>query len=51
VPWSAPYYRRLGFRDLSPEDETPGLHAIECRERASGLEVWPRTSMSRTLDV
>ena len=50
VPWNAPYYRRLGFRHLSPEDETPGLRMIVSRERAAGLDVWPRTIMSRDLD-
>jgi GNAT superfamily N-acetyltransferase len=50
VPWNAPYYRRLGFRHLSPDEETPGLRAIKDREREAGLEVWPRTSMSRSLD-
>jgi GNAT superfamily N-acetyltransferase len=50
VPWNAPYYRRLGFRHLSPHEETPGLRQIKDRERAAGLEVWPRTSMSRSLD-
>ena len=49
VPWNAPYYRRLGFRDISPEEETPGLRLIVSRERAAGLEVWPRTIMSRRL--
>ena len=50
VPWNAPYYRRLGFRHLSPDEETPGLRMIKRRERAAGLEVWPRTSMSRRLE-
>jgi len=49
VPWNAPYYQRLGFRQLSPDEETPGLRTIKDRERAAGLEVWPRTSMSRSL--
>jgi ribosomal protein S18 acetylase RimI-like enzyme len=49
VPWNAPYYRRLGFRHLSPDEETPGLRMIKRRERTAGLEVWPRTSMSRSL--
>lgn len=50
VPWNAPYYARLGFRSLSPGEETPGLRMIKSRERAAGLEVWPRTSMSRCLE-
>jgi ribosomal protein S18 acetylase RimI-like enzyme len=48
VPWNAPYYERLGFRRLAPEEETPGLRAIRDHERALGLEVLPRTSMRRS---
>jgi GNAT superfamily N-acetyltransferase len=49
VPWNGPYYERLGFRYLTACEETPGLRAVRERERALGLEVWPRTSMRRTL--
>jgi GNAT superfamily N-acetyltransferase len=49
VPWNGPYYERLGFRYLGPDDETPGLRAIREHERALGLEVWPRTCMRRSL--
>ena len=49
VPWNGPYYQRLGFRYLTAGEETPGLRAVRERERALGLEVWPRTSMRRTL--
>jgi GNAT superfamily N-acetyltransferase len=49
VPWNGPYYERLGFRYLSPDEETPGLRAIRDRERASGLDAWPRACMSRSL--
>jgi GNAT superfamily N-acetyltransferase len=49
VPWNGPYYERLGFRYLTTDEETPGLRAIRARERALGLEVWPRTSMRRSL--
>jgi GNAT superfamily N-acetyltransferase len=49
VPWNAPYYQRLGFRQL-PEDElTPGLKAIRAREAAVGLDRWPRCCMRRDL--
>ena len=27
VPWNAPYYERLGFRELAPAELTPGLAA------------------------
>ena len=49
VPWNGPYYERLGFRYLTADEETPGLRAIREHERALGLEVWPRTSMRRSL--
>src|SRR5262245_34090737 len=49
VPWNAPYYKRLGFRNLPLDEETQGLRTIKERERAAGLEVWPRTTMSRDL--
>lgn len=49
VPWNGPYYERLGFRYLAPEEETDGLRAIRDRERAAGLEAWPRASMSREI--
>jgi GNAT superfamily N-acetyltransferase len=45
VPWNGPYYERLGFAYLAPGDETPGLRAIRARERASGLDSWPRACM------
>jgi GNAT superfamily N-acetyltransferase len=34
VPWNAPFYRRLGFRELS--QLTPGLHAIREHEKSIG---------------
>jgi len=49
VPWNGPYYERLGFRYVTEGEETPGLGAVRERERALGLEVWPRTSMRRSL--
>jgi GNAT superfamily N-acetyltransferase len=49
VPWNGPYYERLGFRYLAPEEETPGLRAIRARERAVGVDAWPRACMRRDL--
>jgi GNAT superfamily N-acetyltransferase len=49
VPWNGPYYRRLGFRYLAADEETPGLRALRARERASGLDAWPRACMSCSL--
>jgi GNAT superfamily N-acetyltransferase len=49
VPWNGPYYERLGFRYLAPEELTPGLRAIRDHERASGLDAWPRACMRLSL--
>jgi GNAT superfamily N-acetyltransferase len=42
VPWNGPYYERLGYRRLAPEEETPGLRALRDHERSHGLDAWPR---------
>lgn len=47
VPWNAPYYERLGFHRLAEHELTPGLRAIRERERAAGLDRWPRVVMRR----
>lgn len=47
VPWNAPYYRRCGFRELGPDQITPGLREIRQREAALGLDRWPRVCMRR----
>ncbi|WP_067546568.1 GNAT family N-acetyltransferase [Nocardia crassostreae] len=49
VPWNAPYYERLGFRVLAPDELSPGLHKIRAREAEIGLDRWPRTAMRREL--
>lgn len=46
VPWNGPWYERLGFRYLTPDEETPGLRAIREHERAAGLDAWPRACMT-----
>ncbi|MBC3194330.1 GNAT family N-acetyltransferase [Pseudonocardia sp. C8] len=47
VPWNAPYYVRLGFRELV--ELTPGLRAIRDDEIARGLDARPRLAMRRDL--
>jgi len=47
IPWNAPYYRRLGFRDL--DDLGPGLSAIRDRHRAAGLQDQDRVFMWRAV--
>ncbi len=47
VPWNAPYYRRLGFTEVTSETLPPDLQAIVQRERDAGLDRWPRVVMRR----
>lgn len=51
VPWNGPYYERLGFSYLAADEETPALRAIRERERASGLDAWPRACMRRRIEA
>jgi hypothetical protein len=32
VPWNAPYYERLGFRELAETEVSPGLAALKAAE-------------------
>ncbi|HVI91529.1 MAG TPA: GNAT family N-acetyltransferase [Dongiaceae bacterium] len=48
VPWNAPYYRRLGFRDMGHLG--PGLAAIRERHRGLGLSDTQRVFLWRPLD-
>ena len=45
VPWNGPYYRRLGFHELTGSQITPGLRAIREHEASIGLDEWPRCCM------
>jgi GNAT superfamily N-acetyltransferase len=47
VAWNAPYYRRIGFRELSPDEVTPGLARVRAHEAEHGLDRWPRVCMRR----
>ena len=49
VPWNAPYYAALGFRELPEEDYGPELRALVAREVAHGLWRWPRLAMAKDL--
>jgi GNAT superfamily N-acetyltransferase len=51
VPWNAPYYRRLGFRPLTPDEETPGLRAIRLAEQTRSLDRYPRQCMTLSLNL
>ena len=49
VAWNAPFYERLGFRILSPEDLRPGLAADLRKEAQEGLDPAMRVAMRREL--
>ena len=38
VPWNAPYYERLGFRELASGEVTPGLAALWAADRGTGRD-------------
>ena len=46
VPWNAPYYERLGFRELAENEVTPGLAA---RNADQGGNSYARVCMLREL--
>ncbi|MCE3551786.1 GNAT family N-acetyltransferase [Pseudonocardia sp. RS11V-5] len=45
VPWNGPFYRRHGFRDLCPDEWSPGMGAIRDAEARHGLRVDARVFM------
>jgi GNAT superfamily N-acetyltransferase len=49
VPWNAPYYRRLGFRDLDLAELDAGLLARRDAHIARGLDESKRVFMRRDL--
>jgi GNAT superfamily N-acetyltransferase len=49
VPWNGPYYERLGFRVLSPDEITPGLAAAVAEEAERGLDTSARVCMRRDI--
>lgn len=49
VPWNAPYYRRLGFRDLDPSELDAALLARRDAHIARGLDESKRVFMRRDL--
>jgi GNAT superfamily N-acetyltransferase len=49
VPWNAPYYERLGFRELAPAEVTPGLATLITAEARRGLNTSARVCMRREL--
>lgn len=45
IEWNAPYYWRLGFRDLDDEELSAGLKEIRRLEAESGLPIEDRVCM------
>lgn len=49
VPWNAPLYERLGFRELAPDEVGPGLMTVVSTEAAHGLDPAARVCMFKPL--
>jgi ribosomal protein S18 acetylase RimI-like enzyme len=49
IPWNAPWYERLGFRRLNPEELSPELSAILRDEIQRGLNPKLRVAMLKRL--
>jgi hypothetical protein len=49
VPWNAPYYERLGFRELTASEVTPGLTARRAADRGADGDICARVCMRRDL--
>jgi GNAT superfamily N-acetyltransferase len=47
VPWNGPYYARLGFREMAPEEIAAGLAAVLDEEAAHGIDPAARVCMCR----
>jgi len=48
VPWNAPYYARLGFVPIDPDQLDSELVAIRRHEKELGLDRWPRLAMTKS---
>jgi predicted N-acetyltransferase YhbS len=48
IPWNAPWYERLGFRKLNPEELSPELSAILRDEIQRGLDPRLRVAMLKS---
>jgi GNAT superfamily N-acetyltransferase len=51
VAWNAPYYARLGFRELRTDELTEGLVEILAQEAAMGLDPAERIVMRREIET
>lgn len=49
IPWNGPYYRRLGFAEVAPDEQGPELAAQVKYEASLGLTARPRIAMRRAV--
>ena len=49
LPWNAPFYAKLGYREIDEADLSPGLREQLAREAANGLDPAKRVAMRLTL--
>jgi GNAT superfamily N-acetyltransferase len=49
IPWNAPFYARVGFKEVSREELSPALRATVREEAARGLDPQRRVVMSCSL--
>lgn len=49
VPWNGPYYQRLGFDYIPPDEIGPDLAGVRLEEARKGLDRWPRACMRRVV--
>lgn len=49
VPWNGPFYRRIGFRELRPDEWTPTMHLLHARELELKLPTERRCFMRKEL--
>lgn len=49
LPFNAPLYRKLGFKEFEPDIKWPGLRRIRSQEKKHGLDILPRTLMRKHL--
>ena len=50
VPWNMPFYVRLGFEVIPPDELSPALHAVLQDETRRGLDPARRVAMRRCTD-
>jgi GNAT superfamily N-acetyltransferase len=46
IPWNAPFYQRVGFQEIPPQELSPALLAVVREEAARGLDPGRRVVMS-----